>query len=94
MQVFFKDRLRRKAPVNTVWGPQTSGNSPPPTCRVGNLLSVGWAVSVVPFCTELTTAVPATPSTGAPKTTVVVTVKSVSWVTTVTVPTIIADRGQ
>lgn len=41
----------------------------------------------------MTTSVPVMVSTNAPKTTVTVTVGSAAWITTVTVPAIIADTG-
>uniref|UniRef100_A0A674N1G4 Cysteine-rich motor neuron 1 protein n=1 Tax=Takifugu rubripes TaxID=31033 RepID=A0A674N1G4_TAKRU len=65
-----------------------SQSCPAASCRVP-VLRKG---QCCPHCLEMTSPVPAAPSTGVPKTTVVVTVKSESWITTVTVPTIVADR--
>ncbi|KAI3367822.1 hypothetical protein L3Q82_026652 [Scortum barcoo] len=47
-----------------------------------------------PHCLEVTTSVPVTVSTNAPKTAVTVTAESAAWLTTVTVPPIIADTDE
>ncbi|KAM6968422.1 cysteine-rich motor neuron 1 protein isoform 2-T3 [Tautogolabrus adspersus] len=47
-----------------------------------------------PHCLEITTTLPVMVSTNAPKTTVTVTVESTAWITTVTVPPIIAETDE
>ncbi|XP_039993117.1 cysteine-rich motor neuron 1 protein isoform X3 [Xiphias gladius] len=47
-----------------------------------------------PHCLEITTSVPVMVSTNAPKTTVTATVESAVWLTTVTIPPIIADTDE
>ncbi|KAL7380595.1 hypothetical protein ABVT39_020420 [Epinephelus coioides] len=47
-----------------------------------------------PHCLEITTSVPVMVSTNAPKTTATITVESAVWITTVTVPPIIADTDE
>ncbi|XP_054861851.1 cysteine-rich motor neuron 1 protein isoform X2 [Amphiprion ocellaris] len=47
-----------------------------------------------PHCLDVTTSVPVMVSTNAPKTTVTTTVESALWITTVTVPSIIAETDE
>ncbi|XP_065822660.1 cysteine-rich motor neuron 1 protein isoform X2 [Labrus bergylta] len=47
-----------------------------------------------PHCLEITTTLPVMVSTNAPKTTVTVTAESAAWITTVTVPPIIAETDE
>ncbi|XP_042244625.1 cysteine-rich motor neuron 1 protein isoform X2 [Thunnus maccoyii] len=47
-----------------------------------------------PHCLEMTTSVPVMVSTNAPKTTVTTTVETAVWITTVTIPPIIADTDE
>uniref|UniRef100_A0A3P8RM14 Cysteine rich transmembrane BMP regulator 1 (Chordin like) n=1 Tax=Amphiprion percula TaxID=161767 RepID=A0A3P8RM14_AMPPE len=47
-----------------------------------------------PHCLDVTTSVPVMVSTNAPKTTVTTTVESALWITTVTVPPIIAETDE
>ncbi|KAM7375695.1 hypothetical protein PAMP_005480 [Pampus punctatissimus] len=47
-----------------------------------------------PHCLEMTTLVPVMVSTNAPKSTVTTTVESAAWITTVTVPPLIADTDE
>ncbi|XP_060919599.1 cysteine-rich motor neuron 1 protein isoform X3 [Labrus mixtus] len=47
-----------------------------------------------PHCLEITTTLPVMVSTNAPKTTVTVTAESAAWLTTVTVPPIIAETDE
>lgn len=47
-----------------------------------------------PHCLEMTTSVPVMVSTNAPKTTVTTTAETAVWITTVTIPPIIADTDE
>ncbi|XP_047466539.1 cysteine-rich motor neuron 1 protein isoform X3 [Mugil cephalus] len=67
-----------------------SQRCPAATCRVP-VLRKG---QCCPHCLEVTTAVPVMVSTNASKATVTTTVESAAWITTVTVPPIVADTDE
>lgn len=61
--------------------------------RVTCIFTARLVTDNVDVLTEITTSVPVMVSTDAPKTTVTVSVKNAEWITTVTVPPIVADTG-
>lgn len=62
--------------------------------RVTCIFTARLVTDNVRVLTEITTSVPVMVSTDAPKTTVTVSVKNAEWITTVTVPPIVADTGK